>query len=177
MSGAPFFQLHVNDRPAGFLRHGWNDAADDAVRSCYAKRHSARVIETKPGAEVRRVMVPLDRLQRELEMPKVKLQTKRYTFETILLAVALAFVAYVVLTGKAKADGFAISGPHGAAIFTPLGPGASPHIIQVPPDLSMDAETRASKWESFCQPKAVADHYGVERLRYAHAGCEFGRDH
>jgi len=65
---------------------------------------------------------------------------------------------------------------HGSVICeegSRLPPGAA--IIDVPLDLSAEAQERARKWEAFCKPKPVYDEYGVARLKYRHAGCEFGR--
>ena len=36
-------------------------------------------------------------------------------------------------------------------------------------------QQRINEWESFCKPAAYQDKYGVERLVYAHANCDFGR--
>lgn len=38
-----------------------------------------------------------------------------------------------------------------------------------------ERETRAVKWEKFCQPQKTVDDLGVVRLVYAQRGCEFGR--
>jgi len=50
-----------------------------------------------------------------------------------------------------------------------------PRVIHVPQDLSPDTEARIRAWEDFCKPTVEVDRYGVERLQYAHKGCEFGR--
>ena len=47
-------------------------------------------------------------------------------------------------------------------------------IINIPPDNSQAALDRVRKWEQQCQPTPVVDKYGVARMRYAKAGCEFG---
>lgn len=179
----PFFQLHVNDRPTGFLRHAWNEAADDAVRSGVAERHSARVIETAPCAEVRRVAVPLERLQGSLAMlkgptgptgPRIAVRPKRFAAEIMLLILSVILILAVAFGSKAKADGVAIMQSRGTTIVTPLG-SANPHIMTIPSDLSVEAEERARQWEVFCKPVTVEDRYGVSRLQYAHEGCEYGR--
>jgi hypothetical protein len=36
-------------------------------------------------------------------------------------------------------------------------------------------EERFQRWEAFCRPVGRLDQYGVTRMAYAHAGCEFGR--
>jgi hypothetical protein len=54
---------------------------------------------------------------------------------------------------------------------------ASPRVIEVPASGEPEdvVAARIRKWEAFCQPKPVTDRYGVDRLTYAHPGCEFGR--
>jgi hypothetical protein len=59
-----FFQLHVNSRPAAFLRNSWLEAAKDGERQGLVEVHSSRVIEAAPCAEVRKVDVPLSRLHK-----------------------------------------------------------------------------------------------------------------
>ena len=50
-----------------------------------------------------------------------------------------------------------------------------------PRDLAREAEDEKAKqqrireWESFCRPASYQDKFGVERLVYAHANCDFGR--
>ena len=36
-------------------------------------------------------------------------------------------------------------------------------------------QQRIREWESFCKPVAYQDKFGVERLVYAKANCDFGR--
>ena len=50
-----------------------------------------------------------------------------------------------------------------------------------PRDAAQEAEDAKAKqqrireWESFCKPVAYQDKFGVERLVYAQANCDFGR--
>lgn len=37
-------------------------------------------------------------------------------------------------------------------------------------------ESRIRKWEEFCKPTGFVDDMGITRLRYAHAGCDLGRN-
>jgi hypothetical protein len=37
-------------------------------------------------------------------------------------------------------------------------------------------EARIRKWEEFCKPASFVDDMGITRLRYAHAGCDMGRN-
>jgi hypothetical protein len=37
-------------------------------------------------------------------------------------------------------------------------------------------EARIRKWEEFCKPTGFVDDMGITRLRYAHAGCDLGRN-
>ena len=37
-------------------------------------------------------------------------------------------------------------------------------------------EARIRKWEEFCKPTGFIDDMGITRLRYAHAGCDLGRN-
>src|SRR5882757_9858432 len=37
-------------------------------------------------------------------------------------------------------------------------------------------EARIRKWEEFCKPAGFVDDMGITRLRYAHAGCDLGRN-
>jgi len=37
-------------------------------------------------------------------------------------------------------------------------------------------EARIRKWEEFCRPTGFVDDMGITRLRYAHAGCDLGRN-
>jgi hypothetical protein len=37
-------------------------------------------------------------------------------------------------------------------------------------------EARIRKWEEFCKPAGFVDEMGITRLRYAHAGCDLGRN-
>ena len=37
-----------------------------------------------------------------------------------------------------------------------------------------EADARDRKWEEFCKPARSVDKFGITRLQYAHAGCEFG---
>jgi hypothetical protein len=37
-------------------------------------------------------------------------------------------------------------------------------------------EARMRKWEAFCKPVGYIDDMGITRLRYAHPGCDLGRD-
>ena len=36
------------------------------------------------------------------------------------------------------------------------------------------ARNPSRPWLDYCQPQEYIDHYGVTRMRYAKAGCEFG---
>jgi hypothetical protein len=38
-----------------------------------------------------------------------------------------------------------------------------------------EREERISAWEAFCRPMRTEDKFGVVRLVYAHANCDFGR--
>src|SRR3954449_5036614 len=43
--------------------------------------------------------------------------------------------------------------------------------------LSREAkDARIRKWEEFCKPAGFIDEMGITRLRYAHGGCDLGRD-
>ncbi|MEA2894452.1 MAG: hypothetical protein QOJ84_67 [Bradyrhizobium sp.] len=37
-------------------------------------------------------------------------------------------------------------------------------------------EARIRKWEEFCKPTGFVDDMGITRLRYAHPGCDLGRN-
>jgi hypothetical protein len=37
-------------------------------------------------------------------------------------------------------------------------------------------EARIRKWEEFCKPTGFIDDMGITRLRYAHPGCDLGRN-
>jgi hypothetical protein len=37
-------------------------------------------------------------------------------------------------------------------------------------------QARIRKWEEFCKPTGFVDDMGITRLRYAHAGCDLGRN-
>ena len=39
-----------------------------------------------------------------------------------------------------------------------------------------EKEARIRKWEEFCKPSGFVDDMGITRLRYAHAGCDLGRN-
>src|SRR3954452_12103597 len=39
-----------------------------------------------------------------------------------------------------------------------------------------EKEARIRKWEEFCKPASFVDDMGITRLRYAHAGCDLGRN-
>ena len=39
-----------------------------------------------------------------------------------------------------------------------------------------EREARMRKWEEFCKPAGFVDDMGITRLRYAHAGCDLGRN-
>jgi hypothetical protein len=39
-----------------------------------------------------------------------------------------------------------------------------------------EREARIRKWEEFCKPTGFVDDMGITRLRYAHAGCDMGRN-
>jgi hypothetical protein len=39
-----------------------------------------------------------------------------------------------------------------------------------------EKEARIRKWEEFCKPTGFVDEMGITRLRYAHAGCDLGRN-
>ena len=39
-----------------------------------------------------------------------------------------------------------------------------------------EKEARIRKWEEFCKPSGFIDDMGITRLRYAHAGCDLGRN-
>lgn len=38
-----------------------------------------------------------------------------------------------------------------------------------------EIDNRHAKWVAFCKPVGKIDAYGMNRLSYAHKGCEFGR--
>lgn len=99
----------------------------------------------------------------------------------IFLGVAIAFIGYILMAGKAKAEDYNLTigtagyvASHG--IVVPL-QSAAPHIIAGPNagPLSDEAERRAQRWEQFCKPTPVRGDLGVIRLTYAHEGCEYGR--
>lgn len=50
-----------------------------------------------------------------------------------------------------------------------------PDEMPMTPEEVAERDARIAEWESFCKPVGVPDKYGVTRLQYAHAGCEFGR--
>jgi hypothetical protein len=81
-----------------------------------------------------------------------------------------------VVFGAVKAHSQTVdlySGRHGSS-FEVLGmPGAGAKIINIPPH-EIDAD-KDQAWVAFCKPTIEVDKYGVERYRYAHEGCEFGR--
>ncbi len=39
-----------------------------------------------------------------------------------------------------------------------------------------EKDARIRKWEEFCKPTGFVDDMGITRLRYAHAGCDLGRN-
>ena len=39
-----------------------------------------------------------------------------------------------------------------------------------------EKDARIRKWEEFCKPAGFVDDMGITRLRYAHAGCDLGRN-
>jgi hypothetical protein len=39
-----------------------------------------------------------------------------------------------------------------------------------------EKEARIRKWEAYCKPTGVIDKMGITRLRYAHEGCDLGRN-
>jgi hypothetical protein len=39
-----------------------------------------------------------------------------------------------------------------------------------------EREARIRKWEEFCKPTGFVDDMGITRLRYAHPGCDLGRN-
>jgi len=39
-----------------------------------------------------------------------------------------------------------------------------------------EKEARIRKWEAFCKPSGFVDDMGITRLRYAHPGCDLGRN-
>ena len=39
-----------------------------------------------------------------------------------------------------------------------------------------EKEARIRKWEDYCKPTGVIDKMGITRLRYAHEGCDLGRN-
>jgi hypothetical protein len=39
-----------------------------------------------------------------------------------------------------------------------------------------EKDARIRKWEEFCKPTGVTDNMGITRLRYAHEGCDLGRN-
>ena len=55
-------------------------------------------------------------------------------------------------------------------------------IADQPRDYAQEAadeaakQERIKKWEAFCKPTGFIDDMGITRLRYAHAGCDLGRN-
>ena len=41
---------------------------------------------------------------------------------------------------------------------------------------SEEKEARIRKWEEFCKPTGFIDKMGITRMRYAHEGCDLGRN-
>jgi hypothetical protein len=39
-----------------------------------------------------------------------------------------------------------------------------------------EREARIRKWEEFCKPSSFVDDMNITRLRYAHPGCDLGRN-
>jgi hypothetical protein len=101
-------------------------------------------------------------------------------------AVAVLFaLAFTASSGSAAKADWAISSScvggwgAGACFVQKRSFPRDPHVRQVGGfDNEADAKASAErdrKWTAFCKPVAFIDRYGVERLSYAHPGCEHGR--
>ena len=106
----------------------------------------------------------------------------------VILAIWIAVVLFIVAilsglfrSGEANADSFTVTNCWEIGNATSCSqaevllyaPDAK--VIHVKPKTDPAAEERIRKWEAFCQPRPVPDRYGVDRLQYAHIGCEYGR--
>jgi hypothetical protein len=72
-------------------------------------------------------------------------------------------------------------GPSTCTTTTTTGNGAEPaaqkQMSIVEERLYREAkEARIRKWEEFCKPTGFVDDMGITRLRYAHTGCDLGRN-
>jgi hypothetical protein len=43
-------------------------------------------------------------------------------------------------------------------------------------EMDREKAERLAKWESFCKPEVYTDANYIKRYRYAHKGCDLGRD-
>jgi hypothetical protein len=39
-----------------------------------------------------------------------------------------------------------------------------------------EKDARIRKWEAYCKPSGTIDNMGITRLKYAHEGCDLGRN-
>lgn len=88
----------------------------------------------------------------------------------VLVASATLTSAGEVYSTRCQRDRAALS-----CTMTRFEADSGPRVISVPHDDSPEREDRVRAWLEFCRPEPAADMYGVERLQYAHEGCEFGR--
>jgi hypothetical protein len=104
---------------------------------------------------------------------------------------ALAFTATVLMSWSAVAETTVTTtsrncrasayGPETCTTTTTTGNGSEPaaqkQMSIAEERLYREAkEARIRKWEEFCKPAAFVDDMGITRLRYAHAGCDLGRN-
>lgn len=96
----------------------------------------------------------------------------------IAIAAVAILLTLAVLSGAVRAGEITtMTFSRGQITVTQGYADANPRIIHVPADHSAAGEARAKRWLEFCKPKPIRGQYGVIYLRYAHAGCEYGRDH
>lgn len=57
---------------------------------------------------------------------------------------------------------------------TPTAPPIAPR--QTTAEEERERAAAVEKWRAFCRPVVFTDEYNVPRYRYAHEGCDLGRD-
>lgn len=97
---------------------------------------------------------------------------------TVMLLASVSVLTGVSTEAKAEIDAIMCDTSRGG-VFCQWGSTLPPsaRVIHRTPALGPEAEARMRRWEEFCKPTPEVDRYGVTRLRYAHEGCEYGRDH